>query len=372
MTVAALHVDRKARTATVALRGDVVIATAQPLYGELRALVRRRDVRNVTIDFAGAGRIDTSAVALISIIRRALERAGKRLELVNVSAAQRGALALIDEAGAPTTADDEPAPGRVERVGAWVIAYAEAAAELGGLVADVAAQAWEVARRRKQLPRGALVEQISRMGVDGLPIVALLGGLLGTTLAFQGVVLLHRFGAGQYVADMIGVSLVRELGPMMTAIVLTGRTGAAIAAELGTMRVRSELDALSAMGVSPTRFLLLPRLAALSIVEPALTLVAMFVGIGGGMLVTSAAIHVPPAIFWARIIERVDLMDFAHGLVKSFVFAWVIGLTACHFGMRAAEDATSVGVATTRTVVVAVSFIILIDAVAATIAAGGI
>jgi phospholipid/cholesterol/gamma-HCH transport system permease protein len=123
------------------------------------------------------------------------------------------------------------------------------------------------------------------------------------------------------------------------------------------------------MGISPTRFLLLPRLLALTWVQPALSLMAMFLGIAGGMVVTAIAMHLPPDVFWARIIERVTIGDFVHGITKSVIFAWIIGLTGCHFGMRTTGDAASVGQATTRTVVVGVFFIILVDAAAATLGA---
>ena len=137
------------------------------------------------------------------------------------------------------------------------------------------------------------------------------------------------------------------------------------------MKVRAELDALTTMGVSPTRFLLLPRLLALSIVQPALSLMSMFLGIAGGMLVAGLVLHLPPDIFWARIVERITFGDFLHGMVKSLVFAWIIGFTGSHLGMRAKADATSVGAATTRTVVVSVFFIIVVDAVAATLSTLG-
>jgi phospholipid/cholesterol/gamma-HCH transport system permease protein len=123
--------------------------------------------------------------------------------------------------------------------------------------------------------------------------------------------------------------------------------------------------------VSPTRFLLLPRLFALTFALPALSLFAMFVGIAGGMVIAALVIHVPASVFWARVVARVALMDFFHGLGKSVAFAWIIGLTASHLGMRTTADATSVGTATTRTVVVSVFFIILVDAVVATIASLG-
>jgi phospholipid/cholesterol/gamma-HCH transport system permease protein len=371
VAVAETHLDRKTRTATVQVRGDIVIPTAQAMYGQLRGLARRRDVRGVVVDFANAGRVDSSGVAVVSLFQRLMARNGKKVELVGLDETHRSAMALISEAGPAEAEIVEPAPGFFERLGAVVLDYVDAGKALVELVVDIARQAWLVATRRKSLPKGALLDQAARMGVDALPIVCLLGGLLGMTLAFQGVVLLHRFGAGQFVADMIGISMVREFGPMMTAIILSGRTGAAIAAELGTMRVRSEIDALATMGVSPTRFLLLPRLGALTLVEPALSLMSMFVGIMGGMLVTAAIIHIPPSIFWERIVERVTLMDFIHGLVKSVLFAWIIGLAGSHLGMRTNADATSVGNATTRTVVVSIFFIIFVDALAATLGAVG-
>ena len=150
---------------------------------------------------------------------------------------------------------------------------------------------------------------------------------------------------------------------MMTAIVLTGRNGAAIAAELGTMRVRGEIDALDAMGISPSRFLLLPRLLALTFVQPALTLIGMFVGIGGGMLVAALSLDCRAAIFWARVVGRVDLEDCFHGLGKSFVFARIIGFAGSHLGMRATGDRELGRRATTRTVVVGIFLIIVVDAV---------
>jgi len=364
------ELDPRTRTATVRLQGDIVVRTSQQLYGQLRGVARRRGIRKVIVDFAEAGRFDSSGLAVMALGARLMARGGKAFDVAHLSETHRAALDLLPqtEAAAPAGADDDPG-GWVQRVGAGVLDYYAAAGEFRALVIDVAREAALLAARRKRLPAGELLHQASVMGVDAIGIVGLLGVLLGTTLGFQALVLLERFGAGVFAADMIGLSMVREFGPMMTAIILTGRTGAAIAAELGTMRVRSELDALAAMGISPTRFLLLPRLLALTWVQPALSLMAMFLGIAGGMVVTAVAMHLPPDVFWARIIERVTIGDFVHGITKSVIFAWIIGLTGCHFGMRTTGDAASVGQATTRTVVVGVFFIILVDAAAATLGA---
>lgn len=364
--------DRSSRTAVVAVRGDVTIASARPLYDQLRALGKRRDVSKVVVDFANAGRLDSSALAAVSLGLRGMRRS-TAVALEHLDDRHRRALALVPPGGKVTAAHAPVSlhPGIAERVGASLVNAHAGARAFGSLVYDLFIQAWRVATRRTKLPQGAVIAQMSRMGVDGIPIVALLACLLGCTLGFQGIVLLHRFGAGLFVADLIGISMVRELAPMMTAIVLTGRTGAAIAAELGTMRVRGEIDAFQAMGVSPVRYLILPRMIALTAVQPALVIMATFVGIGGGMLVASAFMHLPPSVFWSRLVERVELADWIHGVGKSVVFAWIIGLTGSHLGMRADADASSVGSATTRTVVIGVFAIILVDALAATISSFG-
>lgn len=368
MPAAVTELDPRRRTATVRLHGDLVIPTAQQVYDQLRSATRRRDVRTVVIDFAEAGRVDSSGLAVVALAARLAARGGKAFDLAHLAPAHRAALELLP-AEQPAPADDDAPPGWIERIGGALLDGVAAARAFRALIVDVAREAAQVAARHKRLPAGALLHQSSVMGVDAVGIVGLLGLLLGTTLGFQAVVLLQRFGAGVFAADMIGLSMVREFGPMMTAIILTGRTGAAIAAELGTMRVRSELDALAAMGVSPTRFLLLPRLLALTWVQPALSLMAMFLGIAGGMAVGVLALHLPATVFWTRIVERVTFGDFVHGTLKSVVFAWIIGFTGCHYGMRTTGDASSVGHATTRTVVVSVFFIILVDAIAATIGA---
>ncbi len=359
-------VERSGRSAVVRLQGDLIIATARRLYGELRTVCRRRDVRSVTLDFSKAGRIDSSGIAVVSLIAKQLTRGGKKLELAQLSDAHKAALDLMPKQE-PEAEIPQPPPGALEALGGKVIEAGSGVRALIGLVAEIVRQSLAVVTRRKRLPAGALTHQIASMGVQGLFIVGLLSFLLGMTMAFQGAVQLQRFGAGVFVADMISVSMVREIAPLMTAVMITGRTGAAIAAELGTMRVRSEIDALSTMGINPVRFLIVPRVAAITFVGPALSLMGMFIGIGGGMLVAWGALDMPPQMFWQRITERVTALDFLHGVGKSLVFAWIIGITASHLGMRTGGDALSVGNATTRTVVVSILAIIIVDAIFATI-----
>jgi phospholipid/cholesterol/gamma-HCH transport system permease protein len=355
-----------AATTIVPLKGDLVRTTVRRLHRDLRAIARRRDKTTVVLDFSAAGKIDSAGLAAISVLARQLQRTGRKLELAKASTEQEATLSLLPKQAVKAEAL-EPEPGALERLGGSVIEVGHGARGLFGLIAETFRQAFAVLTRRKRLPSGALTTQMARMGVDGIFIVGLLSFLLGMTMAFQGAVQLQRLGAGPFVADMIGLTMVREIGPLMTAVILTGRTGAAIAAELGTMRVRSEIDALTTMGIEPVRFLILPRIFSITIVGPALSLLGMFIGMAGGMLVATLTLDLPVTMFWQRMVQRVELADFAHGMFKSLVFAWIIGFAASHLGMRAGGDASSVGNATTRTVVASIFFIIIVDALFATV-----
>ena len=366
MPSAATSVERSGRTAVVRLRGDVVVPTARHVYGTLRGLCRRRDVKKVVVDFEHVGKLDSSGVAVIELVKRAMRDSGKELELDHLGPHHETAFELAPPPRR-TKAEREEHIGWLETVGDRVLDVVATLRSLARLVADTAAQGWQVATRRRRAPKGSIAGHIIAMGADAVFIVGLLAFLLGMTIAFQGAVQLQKFGAGVFVADMVGWSMVREFAPLITAIVLTGRTGAAIAAELGTMRVGSEIDALTTMGVSPIRFLVVPRLAALTFVQPALTLMAMFIGIAGGMLVAALVLDMSVATFWAHIVQRVRIVDFAQGMTKSVVFSWIIGLSACHLGLRATGDASSVGRATTRTVVVSIFMIVVVDAIFATV-----
>jgi phospholipid/cholesterol/gamma-HCH transport system permease protein len=357
--------ERRDGSAVLRLRGDVAIPTARAIYDRVRAVARRRDVRSVVLDFAAVRRLDSAGVAVVSLAERVVTRNGKKFALENVDDRHRAALELVDP---DSLRPIEPVEEQrwLERFGELVLTAGAGIAAAADLVADTARELARVVARKARLPAGALATQVVRMGTDAIFIVALMSFLLGTSLAFQSAVQLEKLGAGVYTADLIGVSFVREFGPVITAIIMTGRTGAAIAAELGTMRVRSEIDALTVMGVSPVRYLIVPRITSITFVQPALSLMAMFVGVAGAMLVSSLMLELGPQAFWNRMVMRLDLWDFAHGLGKALAFAWIIGFTGSVLGLRARADANSVGSATTRTVVISVFLIVLVDAIFAT------
>ncbi len=201
-----------------------------------------------------------------------------------------------------------------------------------------------------------------RVGADALPIVALISFLLGVILAFQSAVPMKRFGAEIFVADLLGLSILRELGPLMTAILLAGRSGAAFAAEIGTMTVNQEVDALSTMGLDPVRFLVTPRIIAALLMTPLLTLFADLVALAGGAL-TMQTFSSPLVTFFKELDAAVNLADFMAGWVKSFVFAFLIAAVGCLRGLQTSAGASAVGDSATRAVVSGIILLVIVDGI---------
>lgn len=200
-----------------------------------------------------------------------------------------------------------------------------------------------------------------------LPIVGLISFLVGIIMAYQGAVQLRQFGADVYVADLVGLSVVREMGPMMAAIVLAGRTGAAFAATLATMKANEEIDALETLGVTPIDFLVMPRLAALFIMMPLLAVYSNFLGISGGMVISWTILDIPTSLYWAETKTIIDLSDLSTGLIKAATFGLIIGLSGCLRGLKSDRSAAGVGQAATSAVVTGILLIIVSDAVYAVI-----
>ncbi len=210
-------------------------------------------------------------------------------------------------------------------------------------------------------------DQMQQCGAMALPIVSLISVLVGLTLAYQAAVELRQFGADIYVADLVGISIVREMGPMMTAVIIAGRTGAAFAATIGNMRANEEIDALETLGISPVQFLAVPRLVALGVMMPLLAFYSNAVGILGGMIVARGILQIPPSAYWIETQSIVDLHDITTGLIKATTFGLLVGFAGCLCGLRAEPSAAGVGRATTSAVVTALLLIIVADALFAVI-----
>lgn len=204
---------------------------------------------------------------------------------------------------------------------------------------------------------------VQEAGAEALPIVTLISLLVGLILAFVGAVQLAMFGAQIYIADLVSLGTVREMGALMTAVIMSGRTGAAYAAQLGTMNVNSEIDALKTMGISPMQFLVMPRMLALALMLPLLCLYADFMGILGGALVTTSAFDVSLNQYFHEARRIVDPYDFSIGLFKSLVFAVLIATAGCMRGMQCGRSASAVGDAATAAVVNSIVYIVVADSV---------
>jgi len=207
---------------------------------------------------------------------------------------------------------------------------------------------------------------VQECGVNALPIVTLISFLIGLILAFVGNVQLASFGASLYVADLVGIAMVREMGVVMTAIIMSGRTGAAFAAHLGSMKANQEIDALKTFGFNTFDYLVLPRMLALILMMPLLTIYANLVGILGGMLV-GAGVGIPPTLYWYETLTVVNLTNSSLGIFKSLFFGAAIAMSGCLQGMKAASSSSGVGKATTRAVVASITAIIILDSAFAVI-----
>lgn len=209
---------------------------------------------------------------------------------------------------------------------------------------------------------GETLRVAEQAGVNALPIVALISFIVGLVMAFQSAIPMKMFGAEIYVANLIGLAMVRELGPLMTAIVLAGRSASAFAAEIGTMKINEEIDALSIMGLEPVRFLILPRVIASTIMTPLLTVFAILVGILGGAVVILSMGH-PFSAYYNQVVGFVSWGDFVGGMIKCFVFGVLIAATGCIRGYQTRQGPSAVGEAATRAVVSSIILIAVFDGI---------
>lgn len=231
---------------------------------------------------------------------------------------------------------------------------------------ETAVEALGMAVRPRRFRFGDFALAFQRAAFDGLTVTTGIGFLLGLILAFQSAAALREFGAETYVANLLAIGLFRELGPLVTAIVLAGRTGSAFAAEIGTMKVDEELDALATMGLPPVRFLVMPRVAAAVLAMPVLTIFAELAGLIGGSIVLQG-LNVPTPVFWRSVADSTDLFMISFGLWKSALFGLLVGLIGCGSGMRTKATADGVGLAATAAVVGGIVAIALADGLLAVI-----
>ena len=318
--------------------------------------------RRLELDLAGVEHLDGAATALLLELRSDLARTGTAPEIVGARGAVRAMLELYGAHAPRPSLHGPPARiGILDQIGR------ETSAMLGeskGLdfVGDVVIAGVQALRRPLAVNWSEVPKLMERAGADGLPIVLIINFLVGLVTGFQAALQLKQFGANIFEADLVGLSITRELAPLMTAIIVAGRSGAAFSAELGTMRVSEEIDALRTLGFDPYHFLVFPRVIALVVVLPLLTIMGDLVGIAGGMLVAMLSLDLTANAYLIELQKAVNVWDVSSGCLKTAVFGLNIGLIACQRGLATHGGAEGVGRSTTSAVVTSLFAIVVTDA----------
>lgn len=318
----------------------------------------------LTVDCSSIGRLDTAGAWLLRRLVASCDHAGRPASLIGLHAEHAALLEMV----AASAADAErglaqPEASALARLGAWAWHGGRQALLLVGFVGEVAMTTLRSLARPARIRWRPILYNVRSAGFDALPITGLLVFLMGIVIAYQGASQLRRYGANIFVADLVGLAMLRELSPLLTAIIVAGRSGSAYAAQIGTMKVTEEIDALRTVGIPPLEQLVLPKVLALTLALPLLTVYADILGVAGGMVMAKSELDVGFADFLERLQYALVLSDFLVGIGKAPVFAGIISLIGCYQGFQVAGDAESVGHRTTVSVVQSIFAVIVADAI---------
>jgi len=317
----------------------------------------------LVIDGSAMSALDTSGAWLLHRTMRELEKQGRTIRMRALRPEFASLLQLIASRGVATQAPAPAAPGILARIGqeGWSIALGTA-----GYLSFVG-ESFTVLLRSLLQPRRIrwrpILHNMQIAGVEALPITGLLSFLMGIVIAYQGADQLQRFGANIFIADLVGLAMLRELSPLLTAIIIAGRSGSAYTAQIGTMKVTEEIDALRTIGVVPQELLVLPKMLALIIVMPLLTVYTDVTGVLGGMIMAQSKLNVSFGVFLDRLDEAINLSSYVTGISKAPVFAMIVALVGCYRGFQVTGSAESVGTQTTLSVVQSIFLVIVTDAI---------
>ncbi len=336
------------------------IASAERLFDATGRAVKPG---RLEVDASSLTDWDSALVVFLVDLRKRCERSNVTLDL---SSLPSGATRLVDLALAVPkregAARSDSRAGFVETLGRDVLGALKSAGEMLDFLGQSIIALGRVAKGRARFRMSDVYLIFQQCGPEALPIATLIAFLVGTILGFVGLVQLEQFGADIYVANLVAVAMVRELGGMMTGIIMAGRTGAAFAAQLGTMNVNDEIAAFRTVGIDPVEFLVLPRMLALIVAVPLLTVYANIVGMLGGSVVCIALSDISLVQYYGQTVASIDLVDWASGMFKATIYGIIIAIAGCLRGMQSSKSAAAVGDAATSAVVTAIVFIILAEA----------
>ena len=353
----------------IQLVGRIDHRLANALIKALKTELLSRDPIKVTVDLNRISYFDDFGVLVLAEIRKFLNARNIPFSLIQPPPKAGEVLALFnfDASEACSTGETKRKDNPIVRLGAGFIHQLYHIRFLVSFLGSAALCLFQVILHPKKLRLNDTLVLIQKTGVDAVPIVAMISFLLGLIMAFVSSIQLAQFGASIYVASLVALSMVSELGPIMTAIVVAGRSGSAFAAEIGTMRISDEVDALFTMGISPALFLVVPRIVAAVVVVPVLTLFADLFAILGGLIISVTLLDLTISTYISQTIKALNLFEFSWGLMKSVVFAALIAWIGCLRGFQVRGGAAEVGNAATSAVVSGIFLIILFDSIFAVI-----
>ncbi len=340
----------------VILSGTLVIENVATLQVDIKGAH--------SIDISDVSHLDTAGAWYVVDMQQRLAGGGD----VPITGADDGQSQLIETVRRNMPVDAAAPPkrptiaDRVEAMGQRTAAAGKVAVELISFLGQVMAAMGGVLIHPRRLRLTSLVHHMQEVGWNAIPIVALMSFLIGVVLAFQGSVQLRQFGAEVFVVDLIAIAVLRELGILLTAIVVAGRSGSAYTAAIGSMKMREEVDAMRTLGLDPIDILVVPRVLALMLMLPVLGLISDISGLVGGAMMSWIELGVSPAVFQSRLVANTDVWHFYVGIIKAPFFALIIGVIGCYEGLKVGGNAESLGRLTSTSVVLAIFMVIVADA----------
>ncbi len=332
---------------------------------EIKKEILPQKASTIVIDFSGVTYLDSIAALAFFQMQKDLTRRGADVQLIHLSNEAKGIFSVIH----PDALEHQPLKplggneGFTQKVGQASMAVVRDFSDFISFTGELLVAFFHTIRNPRTLRGADVLFYVQRAGVDGLPIVGLIGALIGLIIAFMSFLQLKMIGANIYVPALVSFALIKELGPIMTAILVAGRSGSAYAAEIGTMMVNEEVDALQTMGFDPVRFLAVPKVLATVIVVPILTIYADFFGIIGGMIIGVTSLDLTIQTYITQSLKTIKLFDVVTSLIKAGVFAALISAIGCQKGFEVREGAQDVGRFTTSAVVNAIFMIVVADSI---------
>lgn len=349
--------DKRLEDGSLVLSGDLLIETIETLDH----VVQGAD----SIDIARVRHLDTAGAWYVLDLEQRMHDRSDGAAITGATDAQGQLLDTVRRNMPPESTGPSRGPSLVDRIegfGRETVAAGRIAVEMTGFLGQIIASLAGALVRPRRLRMTSLVHHMQEVGWNAIPIVALMAFLIGVVLAFQGSAQLRQFGAEVFVVDLIAISVLRELGILLTAIIVAGRSGSAFTAAIGSMKMREEVDAMRTLGLDPVEVLVVPRVLALILMLPVLGLIANISGLIGGAMMSWVELGVSPAVFQSRLVSNTDVWHFSVGMIKAPFFALIIGVIGCYEGLKVGGDAESLGRLTSTSVVLAIFMVIVVDA----------